>query len=383
MTSTSVQRWPHFAACQRVQRDLSETGCNDGRPLNALALHRAMYAGVAGTLHSQMTCSASRLTAGAYASAKRDRHSTQKPMAFRRARALFLVGTRGRDADFRQDGTLSIWTVAGRKCISYRVPEAFKSTLGAAKEIERVAVIERTGQLLGRVTLTLEGPEPQGIVPLGIDRNGTKALVAVNPDGATLCVGGRSVKVANQRSCTRRKRLQKTRAAHTAEHTDTRSVRRASKRLGRKRSNRTRTFAQTAAKRLAQWAAGNAVLVFEALTIPHPQRGLLGGPAPRRRLSQWQRGLIRRAVESTAREVGMVVAEVDPAHTSRHCRHCGLRGIRKRHSCTCPSCGYAQHADSNAAVTMRNRSTAFRSSGLPVSPPRSTDSSELRASPRL
>lgn len=137
------------AACQRVQQDLTETGCNDGRPLNALALHRAMYAGVVGPLHSQMTCSAIRLTAGAYASAKRNRQSAQKPFAFRRARALFLVGTRGRDADCRQDGTLSIWTVAGRKRISYRVPEAFESALGAAKEIEGITVIERTGRLLG------------------------------------------------------------------------------------------------------------------------------------------------------------------------------------------------------------------------------------------
>jgi hypothetical protein len=46
------------------------------------------------------------------------------------------VGKRGRDADIRQDGTLSIWTVAGRKHIAYQVPEAFKSMLVAAKEID-------------------------------------------------------------------------------------------------------------------------------------------------------------------------------------------------------------------------------------------------------
>jgi hypothetical protein len=36
---------------------------------------------------------------------------------FKRPKALFLVGERGRDADFRADGTLSIWTIAGRKRI--------------------------------------------------------------------------------------------------------------------------------------------------------------------------------------------------------------------------------------------------------------------------
>jgi len=29
---------------------------------------------------------------------------------FERMAAMFLVGVRGRDADFRKDGTLSIWT---------------------------------------------------------------------------------------------------------------------------------------------------------------------------------------------------------------------------------------------------------------------------------
>ena len=48
----------------------------------------------------------------------------QRPFRFQRPRALFLVGKRGRDADFRQDGTLSIWTLAGRKHITYTVPTA-------------------------------------------------------------------------------------------------------------------------------------------------------------------------------------------------------------------------------------------------------------------
>src|SRR5215831_6340259 len=124
------------AAFQRVQQDLSETAYNQGKPLSAIALHHAMYARVVGTLNSQMTCSAIRLTAGAYASAKANRDELDKPFAFRRARALFLVGARGRDADFRADGTLSIWTVAGRKHISYTVPTALRPLFDAAKEID-------------------------------------------------------------------------------------------------------------------------------------------------------------------------------------------------------------------------------------------------------
>jgi len=125
------------AAFQRVQQRLSEPAYHDGRPLSAIALHHAMYAQVTGTLNSQMTCSAIRLTAGAYASAKANRHYLNRQFAFHKAQALFLVGARGRDADFRTDGSLSIWTVAGRKRIAYIMPDAFKVTLAAATEIDR------------------------------------------------------------------------------------------------------------------------------------------------------------------------------------------------------------------------------------------------------
>lgn len=355
------------AAFQRVQQDLSVLCFHDGKPLGALALHRAMYARVAGTLNSQMTCSAIRLTAGAYASAKSNGKPAQRPFRFRQARALFLVGTRGRDADFRTDATLSIWTVAGRKRISYTVPDAFKETLAAAKAIESLTVIERNGRLLGRVTLTLQVPEPHGVHPIGIDLNETNALVAVDPDGNTLFVSGKAVKVKNKRDYKTRKRVQTKHAARKAEHQDTRSVRRVIKRLGCKRSNRTRTFSQTAAKQLVQWAPAHAVLVFEALTVPQPEKRKVRGKATRRRLSQWQCHLIREAAESKAQEVGIVVTEVNPAYTSQQCSRCGLLGKRQRHRFTCPSCGHTAHADVNAAVNIRNRYTVFRGGGLPVS----------------
>lgn len=371
------------AAFQRVQQELSEPCYNNGAPLSALALHHAMYVRVAGTLNSQMTCSAIRLTAGAYASAKGNRHEIERPFAFRRARALFLIGKRGRDADFRADGSLSLWTVAGRKHISYVVPDVFKATFAHAKEVDSLTVIERDGRLLGRVTLTLDAPEPQGVHPVGVDLNETNALVAVDPDGNTFFVSGKAIKVANKRDYKTRKRLQRKLAAHKAEHKDTRSVRRVLKRLGRKRSNRTRTFAQSAAKRLAVFAPEHAVLVFEALTVPQPRKGTVGGKATRRRLSLWQRLLIRQAAENKAQEAGMVVAEVNPAYTSQTCSRCGLRGVRKRHAFTCPSCGHTAHADVNAAVNIRNRYTVSRHGGLPVSQPRSPDSQELRASRSL
>lgn len=354
---------------REVQHSLSEPCYNDGNPLNYLALHRECYHTVKGTLNAQMTISAIRLVAGAYASAKSNKKPAKHPFLFKKAYALFLVGKRGRDASFHKGGIVSIWTIAGRKHLTYTVPEDFKPMFERAKEIDSLTVILRDGKLIGRVTLTLEVPEPQGILPVGIDLNETNALVAVDPDGNTLFISGKSIKVKNRRTAKTRARLQSKHATRKAQHKDTRSVRRVMKQLGCKQRNRTRTFAQQTAKQLVQWAPKNAVLVFEDLHIPKPQKGKIRGRALRRRLSLWQHGLIREAVTNKAQEHGMIVAKVDPRYTSKNCSRCGLRGVRHRHSFTCPHCGYTQHADINAAYNIRNRFTQFRLSGEPsISP---------------
>ena len=134
-----------------------------------------MYQDVKGVISSQMTCTAIRLVAGAYAAARSNKKPALRPFEFKRPTALFLVGERGRDARFCDDGTLSIWTVAGRKRIAYTVPDAFKQTLAQAAKIDSMTVIERNGRLLGRVVVTLRVPDPKGIHPVGIDLNETNA----------------------------------------------------------------------------------------------------------------------------------------------------------------------------------------------------------------
>jgi hypothetical protein len=152
-----------------VQAAISPVAFNNGKPLGPIALQRTVYYRIKGQLNSQMTISAIRSVA-AYQSAKRNKHRISCPFTFRRPRALFLIGKRGRDADFRADGTLSIWTIGGRKRLAYTVPEVFRTMLARAKEINSMTVIERDGKLIGRVTVTLEVPEPAGVLPVGIDR---------------------------------------------------------------------------------------------------------------------------------------------------------------------------------------------------------------------
>jgi putative transposase len=350
-------------AFREVQHALSEACFHEGKPLGALALQRLMYHTVKGTLNAQMTISAIRTVAGAYQSARSNKHPATRPFLFKRARALFLIGSRGRDAAFRKDGTLSIWTVAGRKHLAYFIPEDFMATFEQAKELDCLTVILRDGKLIGRVTLTLDVPEPAGILPVGIDLNETNALVAVDPDGKELFISGKAIKVKNRRTAKTRSRLQSKHATRKAQHQDTRSVRRVMKRLGRTQRNRTRTFAQQTAKQLVEWAPHNAVLVFEDLHMPQPQKGTIRGRALRRRLSLWQHGAIRTATMNKAQAHGLTVAKVDPRYTSKNCSRCGLRGKRHRHVFSCPHCGVTLHADINAAINIRNRYTVFRNGG--------------------
>jgi putative transposase len=205
-------------AFRSVQQALSEPCYNEGQPLKALALQRLLYHRVKGSLSAQMTISAIRTVCGAYQSAKSNGKTATRPFLFKQARALFLVGKRGRDASFHADGIVSIWTVAGRKRLCYTLPEDFQATFAQAKEIDSLNVVLRNGKLIGRVTLTLEVPEPEGVLPVGIDLNETNALVAVDPDGQDLFISGKAVKVKNIRTAKTTSRLQSKLATRPARH---------------------------------------------------------------------------------------------------------------------------------------------------------------------
>src|ERR671937_3115701 len=73
-------------AFRDVQNTVSTAAFNDGKPLRAVELQRAVYQDVKGTLSSQMTITALRLVAGAYAAARRNRTRRLQEEAKRKAR---------------------------------------------------------------------------------------------------------------------------------------------------------------------------------------------------------------------------------------------------------------------------------------------------------
>lgn len=61
---------------------------------------------------------------------------------------------------------------------------------------------------------------------------------------------------------------------------------------------------------------------------------------------------LQKMIESRARDAGVPVAYIDPAFTSQRCYQCGQLGYRKRKKFECPHCGFAEHADVNAAFNI-------------------------------
>lgn len=371
------------------------TGAGDTRrdaPPSAYALQSACYGAVAGQVSSQMTISAIRLVAGACSAAWRNGHAVRGPSAFRRPLAVWLIGDHARDASVTMDeapaadetlpegGTLSLWTPAGRKRLRFRVPPPFRRQLARAVRINSVTVLadssllgdtadgggvhlptgtgggERVarpaGSLRAWLTVTVHAPDPAGHSPVGVDRGAVNALVAVDADDRVLFLSGREHQAWNERTRQVRQRVRRKKEAHEAQGKDTRSTRRLLQRLSRKQRNRTRTFAQQAARALCAWAPAGAVLVLEDLRLPAHQP--VRRDQARGRLTGWFHGLLRRCIETRAETLGVPVVTVHPAFTSLTCSRCGGRGRRSGLRFACPHCGHAAHADINAACVIRD-----------------------------
>jgi len=350
----------HAAAA--IKQRLSSTAFNQGKPLSAIMLHREAYHAVAGTLSSQMTCTAIRQVAAAYASAKKNKRPAKKPFAFLSKSAMWLVGSRGRDASFRES-TISIWTVEGRKKISYRIPQAFQNDFDNAITIDALVVSIHRGKVKASIAVTLDAPEPAGVSPVGVDLGVACPLVAVDSDGRVFVANGSRMGQSTRRTRKRRARLQRKLAAKKAQKRDSRSVRRSLKLLGRRQRQRTLTFCRETAAHFVKWAPADAVIVFERLKMKKPSKTDPMRKGLRRKLNAWSHSLMRQCVRNAAERVGLAIGEVNPAYTSQTCSRCGLLGNRLLRSFSCPHCGHQEHSDVNAARNIRLAYAVLRRGG--------------------
>ena len=343
----------------RYQKSISEEAFNKGSPASAVSLHKQVYYTVASSLSAQLRCSAIRVVAGAYTSAKSNKRLAQRPFIFRRKRALFLIGKRGRDASFSKDGKLSISTVAGRRKIGFRIPPRFLDDFEKALTKDSLSV-GSDGK--GVLCITLQVEDPLGNIPVGVDV-GIKNAVVASTTSDTLIISGNNLAKSNK--CTRKTkaRIQSKKSSKKELGKDSRSVRRVLKSLSRKQRNRTKTFCRETAAKLCKWAPKNAVLVFEDLHIKKVTKKEHARKGTRRKLNSFFYRSLIQSVTNRAERDGIAITYVDPAYTSQICNRCGVLGIRFGSRFVCPHCELKAHADVNASLNVLTRFAVLRGGG--------------------
>jgi putative transposase len=94
--------------------------------------------------------------------------------------------------------------------------------------------------------------------------------------------------------------------------------------------------------------------------------------------SSWAFRQLQTSIEYKAKEAGIAVLYVDPAHTSQTCPRCNHISQNNRHGLNfaCEKCGYETHADRVGAMNIEHRTRdlryIFESQGGIVSQPDAT-----------
>lgn len=244
--------------------------------------------------------------------------------------------------------TVSIWTVHGR---SGRVPFACSpeqmKTLTAYRQGES-DLVYRGGQWY--LYATCDVPEPAPIEPdgfLGVDLG--IANIATTSDGTVHA--GKHLNQARHRNRRLRTRLQ-------AKGT------KSAKRLLRTVSGREARFAADTNHRIAKQIVTEAQRTCRGVALED-----LGGIRDRVRLRRPQRVTLHswsfhqlgQFVSYKAALAGVPVVYVDPRYTSQGCSACGHIDKKNRPdqaTFCCTSCGFAEHADVNAARNIAMRGAA-------------------------
>lgn len=244
--------------------------------------------------------------------------------------------------------TVSIWTVHGRiKHIPFVCSPEQAALLAAHRKGESDLVLRNGTWYL---YATCEVPEPAPYTPqgfVGVDLGIVEIAVTSDGDVHT----GAEVNAVRHRRRRQRRRLQLK---------GTRSATRVLRRLAR----RERRFAADVNHRIAKCIVTEAQRTCRGIALED-----LGGIRGRVRLRRpqrvalhsWSFAQLGAFLAYKACRAGVPLVFVDPAHSSRECAECGHTSKKNRPSrasFVCTSCGFAEHADINAARIVASRGAA-------------------------
>ncbi|WP_326830244.1 transposase [Streptosporangium sp. NBC_01810] len=346
--------------CNRAANHASRRAFDTGTK-NKTSLQRLVYGDLkAMGLSAQPAIHITRKVAGAYATLKanlkaanhgpngstRRTKAESKPIRFRKDAAQPYDD---RCLSWQYDArTISIWTARGR---FGRIPFA------CSPEQMKLLTAYRKGEsdLVFRggswyLYATCEVPEPETFEPegfLGVDLG--IANIATTSDG--IAHAGKHLNQVRHRNRRLRRRLQS-------------KGTKAAKRLLRKISGREARFAADTNHRISKTIVTEAQRTSRGVALED-----LGGIRARVRLRKPQRVTLHSwsfqqfgsFIAYKAARAGVPVVYVDPAYTSQGCSACGHVSKKNRPdqaTFRCMSCGFAEHADVNAARNIAVRGVA-------------------------
>jgi IS605 OrfB family transposase len=240
--------------------------------------------------------------------------------------------------------TVSIWTTTGRQVVPFACSDQQMDTLSAYRQGES-DLIYRDGMWF--LCATCDIPDAPLIDPdgfLGVDLGITN--IATTSDGQRFA--GKGLNRVRHRNLRLRRKLQAKRT-------------KSAKRLLKKRNRREARFAadtnHVISKRIVTEAqrTGRGIALEDLTGIRTRVR--LRKPQ-RVTLHSWAFAQLGQFIAYKAVRAGLPVVYVDPAYTSQSCSACGHteRANRPNQSTfRCTSCGFAEHADVNAAVNIASR----------------------------
>lgn len=244
--------------------------------------------------------------------------------------------------------TVSIWTVAGRMAqIPFACSDAQHAALAAHRQGES-DLVYRDGKWFLYATCQIYEPEPaepDGF--LGIDLGITN--IVTTSDG--IRHAGTHLNRVRRRNRALRRKLQ-------AKGT------KSAKRLLRKRSRKETRFVADTNHRIAKSIVTEAQRTCRGIALEDLQgiRNRVRLRRPQRAtLHSWAFAQLGRFTAYKALLAGVPVVYVDPAYTSQMCSSCGHVDKRNRQNQAtfcCMSCGFAEHADVNAARNIAARGEA-------------------------
>jgi IS605 OrfB family transposase len=250
-----------------------------------------------------------------------------------------------------RSGLLSIWTLGGRIKVPFVTGERQQAALAFRKGEADLALIRGKWFLI----CVCDVPETDVFDPkdwIGVDLG--IANIATTSDDERFC--GEMMLKTHERFARARAHHQR-RAAKTAKRSIRRNQRRKlralSGREGRFRRHENHCISKALVATAERTGRG---LALEDLTHIR-SRAKAMSKKQRGRLHRWSFRQLRSFVGYKAALAGVPVVLVNPAYTSQCCSSCGSidKGNRPNQSTfSCLACGHTEHADQNAAKTIRS-----------------------------